>query len=143
MTPMGPLAYELFRIAHGVPSIGAEISEAFNPYEVGLRSAISFTKGCYIGQEVIARLDTYKKVQREPWGIVLDADQPAPRPGASLIQGESEIGVLTSISEAALRGKRCGIGILKKGSVHSDDPIGIAGEGSVVAGRCVRFPVPL
>lgn len=43
---------------------GASLAHPANPHELGLRDLVSFTKGCYIGQEVVARLDTYDKVQR-------------------------------------------------------------------------------
>lgn len=56
--------WEALRIASGAPSFGPEMGDPFNPLEVGLIGAIDFTKGCYIGQEVIARLDSYEKVQR-------------------------------------------------------------------------------
>jgi hypothetical protein len=51
------------RVAAGVPWMGTEIGEQRHPLEARLRRLISFTKGCYIGQEVIARLDAYRKVQ--------------------------------------------------------------------------------
>ena len=49
----------------GIPVFGFELTEDFNPLEAGLISHISFNKGCYIGQEVVARLNTYDKVQRK------------------------------------------------------------------------------
>lgn len=52
------------RVALGVPWPGYELTNAVNPLDVGLRDLIGFDKGCYVGQEVIARLDTYDKVQR-------------------------------------------------------------------------------
>jgi len=52
------------RIATGAPAWGAEIDGRANPLELGLRDVIDFEKGCYIGQEVIARLETYDKLQR-------------------------------------------------------------------------------
>jgi folate-binding protein YgfZ len=57
--------FEQIRIWHGLPAAAHELTDAVNPLEAGLRHLISFTKGCYIGQEVIARLDTYDKVQRQ------------------------------------------------------------------------------
>jgi len=140
---MGTAAYEAYRISRGIPAIGAELSENFNPFEVGLRGAISFSKGCYIGQEVIARLDTYQKVQREPWGLVFDADEPIPTPGSPVHDEHGEIGVLTSMSEAVVRGRRCGIGILKKNHVHSDDLIRVTGDRGFSHGVCKPFPVLL
>ena len=56
---------ELLRIENGIPSAGKELSEQINPLEARLESQISFTKGCYIGQEVIARIDTYKSFKRK------------------------------------------------------------------------------
>ena len=57
-------SYEAFRIAAGVPAHGPELGEEVNPLEAGLWDAVSFTKGCYVGQEVVARLNTYEKVKR-------------------------------------------------------------------------------
>ena len=57
-------AWEALRVASGAPAFGPEMGEPYNPLEVGLIGAIDFTKGCYIGQEVIARLDSYERVQK-------------------------------------------------------------------------------
>jgi folate-binding protein YgfZ len=59
------------RIRSGVPAYPNEINEDHNPWEAGLSDAISLTKGCYIGQEVIARLKTYDKVKRRLVGLRL------------------------------------------------------------------------
>lgn len=56
--------FEHWRIENGIPAIKKELTQDYNPLELNLRNWISFTKGCYIGQEVIARLDTYNKIQR-------------------------------------------------------------------------------
>jgi tRNA-modifying protein YgfZ len=85
------------RIAFGIPAAGHELSEAFNPYDAGLRHAISFTKGCYIGQEVIARLDTYQKIRRRLLGVLVR--EPAGNLGASPVplEGTGQSGVMTSL----------------------------------------------
>lgn len=56
--------FELWRIQQGIPFARKELVQEYNPLELNLWDWISFTKGCYIGQEVIARLDTYNKIQR-------------------------------------------------------------------------------
>lgn len=56
--------FEELRIELGIPKIQHEIRQEFNPLELNLWNFISFTKGCYIGQEVIARLEAYDKIQR-------------------------------------------------------------------------------
>jgi folate-binding protein YgfZ len=61
---IGDAAFQIKRIKSGMPDWGTEITQDYNPHEARLIKAVSFTKGCYTGQEVIARLDTYDKVQK-------------------------------------------------------------------------------
>jgi len=61
---IGDCAFQIIRVESGMPDWGTEITEDYNPHEARLIKAVSFTKGCYTGQEVIARLDTYDKVQK-------------------------------------------------------------------------------
>ncbi|MEL6764340.1 MAG: folate-binding protein, partial [Cyanobacteria bacterium J06607_6] len=62
---------EQLRIGQGRPRPGRELTEDDNPLEAGLWSAVSFNKGCYIGQETIARLNTYQGVKKRLWGLAL------------------------------------------------------------------------
>jgi tRNA-modifying protein YgfZ len=61
--------WETLRIQRGRPMPGHELADEFNPLEAGLWHTISFNKGCYIGQETIARLDTYNGVKQQLWGF--------------------------------------------------------------------------
>jgi len=92
--------YQDYRIRNGIPAYPNEISSQFNPIEVGFGSLVSFSKGCYVGQEVIARLDTYQKSQRILRRLMLSgAPLSLPEP---LLTEESEIaGVLTSCTKTA------------------------------------------
>ena len=72
--PAGTEALEVVRVEQGVPEYGKELSEDVNPLEANLLGYISFDKGCYVGQEVVARLNTYRKVQRSLMGLSWDAD---------------------------------------------------------------------
>lgn len=62
---VGEKAYDLYRIEQCTPVAPNELNDNYNPHEALLLDVISFNKGCYIGQEVIARMDTYDKVQRQ------------------------------------------------------------------------------
>lgn len=62
---IGSEAYETYRIEQGIPAAPNELNSNFNPHEINLLDIVDFKKGCYIGQEVIARLDTYDKVQKK------------------------------------------------------------------------------
>jgi hypothetical protein len=86
-------AWERLRIEQGRPMPGQELTEANNPLEAGLWHAVSFSKGCYIGQETIARLNTYQGVKQQLWGLRLD--RPA-EPGAIMTLAGEKIGQLTS-----------------------------------------------
>ncbi len=94
-TELGPEAFEHERIRRGVPWLGKDVSDENNPHEAALGAAISWDKGCYIGQEVVARLDTYDKVQRHLRRMRLSAEA---APGTRLVQRGEDVGHLTSVS---------------------------------------------
>lgn len=96
--PMGEQVWERLRIAAGRPAPDRELTDDYNPLEAGLWQTISFNKGCYIGQETIARLDTYKGVKQRLWGIHLPQ---VVAPGTVITQADEKIGLLTSITPTA------------------------------------------
>jgi len=96
--PMGDRAWEQLRIEQGRPMPDAELTEDYNAVEACLWQAISINKGCYIGQETIARLDTYKGVKQQIWGIRLDA---AAAPGTMITVNDEKVGVITSLTKTA------------------------------------------
>lgn len=94
--PLGNRVWEQLRIQQGRPVPGQELTDDYNPLEAGLWQTISFEKGCYIGQETIARLNTYKGVKQNLWGIRLAA--PA-QPGSAIAVGDEKVGQLTSYTD--------------------------------------------
>ncbi len=85
---------EVLRIEAGLPAGGAELSETYTPLEAGLKPAISSTKGCYTGQEVIARQITYDKVTQHLAGLRLEAPV---EPGVRVYTSEGDLaGTVTS-----------------------------------------------
>ncbi len=66
---VGEDAYNSYRIEQGIPAAPNELNDQYNPHEALLTKYIDFEKGCYIGQEVIARLETYDKVQKYLRGV--------------------------------------------------------------------------
>ncbi len=99
---VGPGAAEIVRIEAGTPRFGAEMSAETMPAEAGIvERAVSFTKGCYIGQEPVARLHYKGRPNRHLRGLELSA--PA-APGASLRLGEKEVGRVGSACVSPARG---------------------------------------
>jgi folate-binding protein YgfZ len=93
--PGAPITdYERLRIVHGVPAMGKELTLDVNPLEAGLRRCVSFTKGCYIGQEVIARIDSYDKLQKTIAAFEVLSENPV-LPGVLEADG-NEVGWTTS-----------------------------------------------
>jgi folate-binding protein YgfZ len=97
-----PEAVEILRIEAGRPRFGAEMSAETMPAEAGIvERAVSFTKGCYIGQEPVARLHYRGRPNRSLRGLVLSAPAEA---GASLHLGEKEVGAVGSACVSPARG---------------------------------------
>jgi len=93
-TPASEAAAEILRVERGRPRYGAELDDTTIPQEAGLNErAVSFTKGCYVGQETVARLFYRGKPNRHLRGLRLS--EPAPS-GAELRLGERVVGRLAS-----------------------------------------------
>ncbi|NER35289.1 MAG: folate-binding protein YgfZ [Oscillatoria sp. SIO1A7] len=95
---LGEDCWEQLRIQQGRPAPDLELTEDYNPLEAGLWQTISFEKGCYIGQETIARLNTYKGVKQQLWGLRLSAPS---EPGTTVTAEEEKVGTLTSYVETS------------------------------------------
>ena len=109
--PAGDQALERLRVDAGVPGLGHELSEDHNPWEAALGQAISLTKGCYTGQEVVARLNTYKKVQRRLAGLVIDR-QEIPRSGSQVFLALRPTGQVTSSAPSPRDGRPLALALL-------------------------------
>ena len=118
-----------FRVEHGIPAYPNELSGIYNPMEAGLIDLISFTKGCYIGQEVIARLDTYKKVQKQFVKLLLGA-RPEILP-AAIFNGSDEVGTITSVGENHPNGSALALGYLKTSFITETKPFFYLKDGQV------------
>ncbi len=91
-------AAECVRIEGGRPLYGVDLDETVIPQEAGLNErAVSFTKGCYVGQETVARLHYRGKPNRHLRGLRLSAPYP---PGSELLLGDRMVGRLTSVVES-------------------------------------------
>lgn len=137
-TTLGDRVWEQMRIEQGRPAPDYELTEDYNPLEAGLWQAISFEKGCYIGQETIARLNTYKGVKQQLWGVRLNA--PA-EPGSAILLGDEKVGKLTSYTETDRGFFGLGYVRTKAGGNGLKVQVGES-EGEIVDVPCVTHDYP-
>lgn len=104
--------FETERIELGIPGFGKELSEQFNPLECGLNKYVNFTKGCYIGQEVIARLDAYDKISKHMVGLKIEGSYSEINEQLKITTGGKECGILTSTADSGKYGF-IGLGFIK------------------------------
>jgi glycine cleavage system T protein len=94
-TWIGEEAQNILRIEAGIPLYGVDFTENNLLLETGLNNAVSFTKGCYLGQEVIERIRSRGHVNKRLMGLLLDGKEPATT-GDLLHSGNQEVGIITS-----------------------------------------------
>ncbi len=115
--PASEAAAEILRVESGRPRYGVDVDEATIPQEAGLNArAVSFTKGCYVGQETVARLFYRGKPNRHLRGLKLSEALPA---GAELRLGERVVGTLTSSLVSPVFGP-IGLALVRREAVPGD-----------------------
>jgi folate-binding protein YgfZ len=119
---------EVLRVEAGEPRWGAELVSTTIPLEASLERAISYTKGCYIGQEVIARATHRGQKQRKLVGLLLG--ELAPAPGTELRRGEKKLGWITSVVKSPKRGQTIALGYLHREAQAEGTVLELAGGGS-------------
>ena len=94
--PVGSDALEMYRIARGIPRYGIDLRERDLPQETGQEHALNFTKGCYIGQEIVERIRSRGNVHRALVGF--EVEGAPPQPGTKVFAGDKEAGEITSVA---------------------------------------------
>jgi folate-binding protein YgfZ len=89
-------SFDTVRIEQGIPRFGVDMDENTLAPEALGENAISYSKGCYIGQEVIARIRTYGQVAKALRGLRFDAAASVPKPGDKIFHDGKEVGWITS-----------------------------------------------
>lgn len=132
-TAIGPEAWELIRIEEGIPEFGRDYSEDTNVWEARLDRSVSMQKGCYLGQEIVARLYNYGKVQRYLVGIRADGTEPI-APGTPVQLEGTEIGKVTS-AHPDLAGGTAGLAMVKASAARPGERVSIAGRIAILEDR--------
>jgi tRNA-modifying protein YgfZ len=111
--PVDLRAYEAARVEAGVPRFGSDITPENFPAEAGvLERAVSFGKGCYPGQETVARMHYRGHPNRKLHRFVLEGSPPSP--GTPIFQNEKQVGKVTSIAPLPVNGETFALGYLSR-----------------------------
>jgi len=94
-TPAGWAALDAVRIETGIPAYGADVDERVMPLECGLADTVDFDKGCFIGQEALAKMHNRGQPRRHLVGLLVDSAEPLPA-GAAVLADDKDIGWVTS-----------------------------------------------
>lgn len=111
--PAGHAALEIARVEAGIPRFGSDILETNIPQETGQFRALSFTKGCYPGQEIVERVRSRGQVKRKLVGVLAHAGQ-AFDAGASVCAAGKDIGELTTAVHSPALGSDIALGYVRR-----------------------------
>ena len=104
----------MLRLEAGRPWFGVDFDEKQIPHEAGLEeSHISYTKGCYTGQEIVERVRSRGQVNRRRVGLRFNGAT-TPEPGTKLLAGGAEVGQVTSAAYSFAAAAPIGMGILRR-----------------------------
>ncbi len=138
--PIGGEALEALRIENGVPALGAEATEDTLPQECGLADHVSFAKGCFLGQEPVARLQNRGHTNRGLVGILLEPGAPVPERGTVILAGEKESGAVTSACLSPSLGRPVALGLLRREHDAEGTRLGLRTAAGVVSCAVASLP---
>ncbi len=129
--PLDDAGFEERRIEAGTPRYGVDMGEDRLPIEAGITDAVSFDKGCYLGQEVIARATNLGHINRRLVGLVLDGD---PRPSGTKLSAATkpEAGWITSSVRSRRLGKTIALGYVHRTLWEPGTQLAVDGGGAAI-----------
>jgi len=136
--PIGYEALNALRLEAGIPWFGTDFGEHQIPHEAGLeKSHISYTKGCYTGQEIVERVRSRGHVNKRLTGLAFGGAE-IPERGAALTAGGAEAGEVTSAAFSPLLGRAMGLGYVRR----EHDRIGEKLQCGSLSAEVIELPLP-
>lgn len=139
--PVGLAALNMLRIEAGIPWYGVDMDESRIVLEVGLERAISFKKGCYLGQEVVERATARGHVNRKLSGLILQSAD-LPTKGDTLFHDSQEVGWLTSVAYSPRLGRPIALGYIRREHLTPGVQLRIDRQGTPVIAEVTTLPFP-
>lgn len=138
--PAGSLAATAIRIEAGEPIMGVDVDEATIPQEAGLTAdAVSFAKGCYLGQELVARIDSRGRVNRSLRGLAIDRNV-LPPPGAAITYRGRDVGRVSSVGESLELRVPVALGMVRR-EVDNGQQVEVSWRGGSAPATVAELPL--
>jgi folate-binding protein YgfZ len=138
--PVGSLAADAVRVEAGEPVMGRDIDEKTIPQESGLvHQTVSFDKGCYLGQELVARIDSRGRVNRHLRGVVIGANVLPPEQAEVWFEGAA-VGHLTSVAESLTLRAPVGLALVRR-EVEPGERVEVRWAGGSAGATVRRLPL--
>jgi folate-binding protein YgfZ len=137
--PVGFAAYNIARMESGIPLFGIDYDENNILVEANLDSAVSYTKGCYIGQEIIARLHYRGHVAKRVALLEIDSDS-RPIVGDGIFRGTKEVGKITSAVVSPILQKQIALGMIKYEPSQLGTELRIDSSGFSMSAKVIEPP---
>jgi aminomethyltransferase len=117
-TPVGYRAWDTLTLEAGTPLFETELAGHI-PNVAGVRNALDFEKGCYVGQEVVSRVENQGRPSKRLVGLELDA---VPGPGAAVVEGDAHVGDVTRGAESPVLSRPIALAYVESGVLDDADP---------------------
>ncbi len=137
--PVGTEALNVLRVEAGIPWYGHDVDETVILPETRLEHLVSYNKGCYIGQEVVARVKYRGHVNRALSGLVLDGDR-VPASGAKVVADGKEVGRITSAVRSIALEKPIALGYVRREHFAPGTDVVVQDGDTVIPARLAELP---
>jgi len=142
LSVLGEEAWEMLRIEHGLPRWGRELTAEHNPLEARLDDAVDWKKGCYVGQEVVARLDSRQKLSQLLVGLWLEPG-PVPDTGSPIEEPGKEgttVGRLTSVAPSLDLRRVIGLAYVRTAQSTPGTRLSVVSDGDRIEAEVAQLP---
>lgn len=138
--PVGMAALNSLRLEAGIPWFGTDFDEGNFPQEAGIEDrSVSFTKGCYIGQEFVIRIAHRGHVNRRISGLMIEGES-LPHPGDRVLREDKEVGKITSAARSPSLGKTIALGMLRREAHEAGTVVHVETHGEQIIARVTPLP---
>jgi folate-binding protein YgfZ len=139
LRPVGMTALEWLRVEAGWALFGIDYDDETLLMEALTTEHVSFTKGCYVGQEVVTRIEHQGRLNRRLCGLVLTGEA-VPPPGTLIFSGERQVGRLTSAVRSPTLGRAIGLAMLRRDCWESGTTVRIGAEADAPVAETTSLP---